>query len=586
MPGLRLPPDRSGRPPLVGGEGGSGKPSLLSPTKSAVFKSTRRLPQESSGRQPPRGGERGSGGLTRGDGGGTQEVEGDGGERGSGGRPSIRSGGGSRGLRGRGASIGAGDAGGDGAHRRSDREPEEEDGSAGAGGATATGRPPAREQAGPSHAGKPFSGFLFVLLDYSDAGITDEDFAAYEEKIESLGGALATGLHYKEATHIIVKGNIPAGARILWESELKQVRSIGWVESCSKEGRLLATEPKGIVEKLISQENTMTPPAKKSPVRNCKSTGSKVLKCSARNKLGVPRRLNFDAHHRHLRCAVEIEDTESLYDYSLRYKMHEYCKLPGCRGVLSCEEGADIMIPTTLKLSKLRSRVILMRSFNKVVKLHHEHFALAGNFSSKNFQIYQDDSIKLDGLAEGAIVEYREAAGDLDYRQFVHMVTEEVFHGQKLPFDLTEWLRIISQGVNACDGSLLCSHIDLMEPYQGYGNFVSLFQLFWKVKDTAGGEDLLNSLGHYKGWKSEGLRCSFLHDTLNYEDDDGHRFEYEDDIRGLLRLLMNSFCHSAKSHCRLAIYLIMNEFRRLLSDLQRALHQGGYLSHLSVNYSV
>ncbi|XBI88705.1 hypothetical protein VPH35_026635 [Triticum aestivum] len=217
------------------------------------------------------------------------------------------------------------------------------------------------------------------------------------------------------------------------------------------------------------------------------------------------------------------------------------------------------MIPTTLKLSKLRSRVILMHSFNKVVRLHDEKIALAGQFSSRKFHIYRDDS-------------YSEAVGDLDYRQFVHMVTKEVFLGQILPVDLTEWLKIISQGVNACDGSLLCSHIDLMEPYQGYGNFVSLFQLFWKVKDTTGGEDLLNFLGHYRGWKARGLSCSFLRDTLNYEDD-----EYEDDIRGLLRLLMNSFRHSAKSHCRLAIYPIMNEFRRLLSDLQRALHQGGYL---------
>ncbi|XBI88700.1 hypothetical protein VPH35_026630 [Triticum aestivum] len=231
--------------------------------------------------------------------------------------------------------------------------------------------------------------------------------------------------------------------------------------------------------------------------------------------------------------------------------MHEYCEIPGRKSVLSCEEGAEIMIMTTLKLSKLRSRVILMRSFNKVVKLHAGHFVFAGNFSSKNFQIYRDDSVKLDGLAEGAIVDYSEAVGDLNYEQFIHMVVEE--------------LRIISQGVNACDGSLLCSHIDLMEPYQGYGNFF---------------------LGHYRGWKARGLQCSFLRDTLHYEDDDGHRFQYEDDIRGLLRLLMNSFRHSAKSHYRLAIYLIMNEFRRLLSDLQRALHQGGYLSHLSVNYSI
>nr|BAK00505.1 predicted protein [Hordeum vulgare subsp. vulgare] len=266
--------------------------------------------------------------------------------------------------------------------------------------------------------------------------------------------------------------------------------------------------------------------------------------------------------------------------------MHEYCELPGCKSVLSCEDGADIMIPTTLKLSKLRSRVILMRSFNKVVKLHEEHLALAGNFSSKNFLIYEDDSIKFDGLAEGAIGKYSDAAGDMDYEQFVHMVAEEVFHGQKVPFDLTEWLRIISQGVNACHRSLLCSHIDLMEPYQGYGNFVALFQLFWKVKSTTGGEDLLNSLAHYRRWKAKGLQCSFLQYTLTREDDDGHSFEYEDDIRGLLRLLMNSFRHSARGHCRLAIYLIMNESRSLLSDVQRALHQSGYLSHLSVNYSV
>ncbi|KAI5001386.1 hypothetical protein ZWY2020_026036 [Hordeum vulgare] len=45
MPGLLLPQEAKGRPPLVGGEGGSGKPSLLSLTKSVVFKSTHRLPQ-------------------------------------------------------------------------------------------------------------------------------------------------------------------------------------------------------------------------------------------------------------------------------------------------------------------------------------------------------------------------------------------------------------------------------------------------------------------------------------------------------------------------------------------------------------
>ncbi|KAI4991341.1 hypothetical protein ZWY2020_039712 [Hordeum vulgare] len=39
------PTSRSQREALVGGEGGSGKPSLLSPTKSVVFKSTHRLPQ-------------------------------------------------------------------------------------------------------------------------------------------------------------------------------------------------------------------------------------------------------------------------------------------------------------------------------------------------------------------------------------------------------------------------------------------------------------------------------------------------------------------------------------------------------------
>jgi hypothetical protein len=87
---------------------------------------------------------------------------------------------------------------------------------------------------------------------------------------------------------------------------------------------------------------------------------------------------------------------------------------------------------------------------------------LGGNFSGKNFHIYADESVKLHGLGDDVVV--------------VYMINEEVFLGQTLPFDLTEWLEIISQGVKACHRSLLCIHVDLMEPYQAYGQFVCMYQ--------------------------------------------------------------------------------------------------------------
>jgi hypothetical protein len=86
-----------------------------------------------------------------------------------------------------------------------------------------------------------------------------------------------------------------------------------------------------------------------------------------------------------------------------------------------------------------------------------------------------------DGLAD--VVVYNNEVGNLDCRQYIYIIKEEVFLGQTLPFDLTEWLEIISQGAKACHRSLLCNHVDLMEPYQAYGQFMCMYQIFWNIDE-------------------------------------------------------------------------------------------------------
>ncbi|KQK12666.2 hypothetical protein BRADI_1g05230v3 [Brachypodium distachyon] len=407
----------------------------------------------------------------------------------------------------------------------------------------------------------PFSGILMLCVDFTSSKLADEVFEAYKEKIEELGGTYVTGYNYKQATHLAVMGNIPPGARTFWEGESKQVTKIKWIDDCYREKKLLPIEAKGRCENLISQPNEMTPVSRKSSASKCLSTSSKKLKHATRNKSGTPRRLDFSSqrsiYHRHLSCEAECEFTEQLYDYALRYRMSEYCEIPGCDQTIFCEEdNVEIIMPQSMKTSKLGTKVVVLRSFARLVSMHQEGWALGGNFSGKNIRIYADESVKFHGLADGVIVRYNDEDGDLDYTQFVYVIKEEVFLGQTLPFDLTEWLRIISQGVKSCHRNLLCNHIDLMEPYQAYGHFVCMYQIFWNIEGTPGWTDLLGSLGHYSGWRSQGVKCSFIASTLNYVaeknstlefDDESRIVDYEDDVRGLLRVVNNTFKHKAIS---------------------------------------
>jgi hypothetical protein len=107
--------------------------------------------------------------------------------------------------------------------------------------------------------------------------------------------------------------------------------------------------------------------------------------------------------------------------------------------------------------------------------MHQEGWALGGKFSGKNFHIYVDESMKLDSLVDVVVMVYNDE--DLDDRQYVYMIKENVFLGQTLPFDLTKWIKLISQGVKAFNRNLLSNHVDMMEPYQAYGRFVCMYQI-------------------------------------------------------------------------------------------------------------
>ncbi|KQK07591.1 hypothetical protein BRADI_2g36451v3 [Brachypodium distachyon] len=184
-----------------------------------------------------------------------------------------------------------------------------------------------------------------------------------------------------------------------------------------------------------------------------------------------------------MHCAYESEEVECLYDYSLRFRLHELTQVPGCS--------------LTLKLAKLTTKVVILRCYSQLAKLHEDGFSLGGCFTLRNFMIFADDTIKVTNLADGAILSFSDSNGDLDYWQFVKMVQDEVFLKQAVPDDLHEWLRIVSRGIKACHRNLLANHIHLMEAFQGYGTFVSMYQQFRTIEGSDGWADLLNSLGHY-----------------------------------------------------------------------------------------
>ncbi|XP_048539640.1 uncharacterized protein LOC125518812 [Triticum urartu] len=476
-----------------------------------------------------------------------------------------------------------GDAGGEGAPRMIERAPEEE--SAGRGGTT--GRSPAREEARASRGDKPFFGLLFIFVDHfvEDVGLDD-----YTQIIESLGGKVGTGINYNEATHIAVKGQVPPGARIFWEADGKTVTTTAWIENCFNMRKLLTNPCKDSSESLLPSPD-MTPLAtiksrnclsdSKISSKNCSPSNKRTSKKDEELRISQSRRkmLKFPTpdpprvpslptglYHSILVCESDSGWSESLYDHALRFKLHHNTLLPG--------------FTTESKLSKISTKVAVGGSYSKLAGLHGKGKSLGGNFSSRNFIIYKDDSIKL-LFSEDQLVDYSDAEGDKDYASFVKMITDEVFHKQPLPVDMIEWLRVISQGVAVCSPNILAHHIYLMEPFQAYGTFVVMYQLFSSIESTKGWSALSASLSHFDGWSLP--RCKMLLKTYYYLDKNGNRVFYEYDVRGLLRLIWNSSKYQSRRDLQFFVQMVMKDYLRLLCDLQRALYDGGYLSHLQLN---
>lgn len=408
----------------------------------------------------------------------------------------------------------------------------------------------------------PFSGFLVLCIHCTDEGMDD-----YKQKIEALGGEAITGFQYSTATHIAVEGDIPAGGRVIWEGDGKKVTTTRWIDSCFKAGKLLSDPLKDLSESLLPIVNVTPLASNKSTGRSCSSDGKLSThrhgsrkRCSSRRQTKLS---PTGIYHHLLICVENQRQSESLYDYALGLRTYQNITLPG---------GTK-----TSKLCKISMKFILDRCFSIMVSFHAQKKALGGLLSAKSFRVYSDDSVLLD-IPESELVPYSDSEGDKDYTGFVLMVRKEVFHHQHLPIDIVEWLRLISKGVSGCHQILLSNFIYLMEPYQGFGAFVTMYLQFSSIQSTEGWDDLSWALSSYDNWKLP--LNSLMLKTFYYIDKNGNKVEYEPDIRGLLRLLWNCSKHQAKREVKSFVHIVLSEYPSLLSDLQRSLYQLGYLSHL------
>ncbi|KAK3162921.1 hypothetical protein QOZ80_1BG0095360 [Eleusine coracana subsp. coracana] len=166
---------------------------------------------------------------------------------------------------------------------------------------------------------------------------------------------------------------------------------------------------------------------------------------------------------------------------------------------------------------------------------------------------------------------------ELDLVRFDEMIRRELFVESIVPHDLNVWLSLITEkGFQ----ELLQDHISMMEVYHSVFTFTSLCNDFEEMEhdDPDKHRAIISELSGYSDWKRrvnarEGN--SYLQETLQYIDPATNKMEcYEEDLRGLVRLVLNYF-ERAETWGTFALIVGQN-FPNLLSDLQEKMFKAGY----------
>jgi hypothetical protein len=240
-----------------------------------------------------------------------------------------------------------------------------------------------------------------------------------------------------------------------------------------------------------------------------------------------------------------------------------------------------------IKVGKEAAKLILLNAYGLVIDLHSEGKTLKGLFSSINFLI----SLRTKKVTLRGIEPQGYAKGDctLDKTKFVAMV--KGMFGDDLPDDIKIWLDCIEKGGH---DNAVRKRIDMLHANNIFGEFCLMYHSLLEMKelDEDKFETLLKTLYTYEGWESRMFNWRVLESNHRYQDRNADNKTGSADSKigphhkagafGLMHQLRNCWEHPARRYKRFLLAVLLDEFPELLSDIQQALYDAGYLPQLDI----
>uniref|UniRef100_A0A0A9HHX2 BRCT domain-containing protein n=1 Tax=Arundo donax TaxID=35708 RepID=A0A0A9HHX2_ARUDO len=404
-----------------------------------------------------------------------------------------------------------------------------------------------------AHAGRPFTGMRFLFL--SSPGKEE-----LEALIGEMGGQVLPLLEYKACTHICVERAIEFEDALVFHREGKKVVNHDWLKECFDRNMLLDDELPRVVSTTRKRSRSIVGASSSSLDRSVR-----------RDHTFVDDEEIYHRNHELFLCKHDRSPNYSLRNYATRMKnrLEVTVATPGSlTGHFSVSTESEV-------------KLVVVRTFVLMRCLHKAGLTLAGQFSSKNVVISETlftKNIRFGHLPNRALKKSNPDDEELDRVRFIQMIRRELFVESIAPHDLNVWLALVGEkGFE----ELLLDHISLMQAYPSVSTFLTLYGSFLEMehKDIEKYESIVNDLSQYSDWKqlvssSEGN--SYLQQTLSLRHIDPATNKmkyYEDDIRGLLRLL--DCCLDSVSW-GIFVHIVRENFPNLLSDFQEKMYKAGY----------
>lgn len=275
--------------------------------------------------------------------------------------------------------------------------------------------------------------------------------------------------------------------------------------------------------------------------------------------------------HDFIHCPLNNHQCQTFRNYALTHDLIESTEVPGCKS-LKRRRGT------------VQSKKVLRRAFRALVACHRAGFCMSGKFTAENFMIDDHSQVRLHNVHLVELTDTEDA--DEDYYQFVRMTFDEVYDREPTPLEVIRWLKLINQGRRGYE-YVICYHTSLMEHRQAITNHMSLYMIFLELEhqNPSLHELIISWLPQYDGWRKRQTHFinALVEKARTYRDPhSGKEATYDDDIKGVLKLIRNCWQHPCRFHEAVLTLIIEVDFPDLLADFQEAMFDAAQLGKLNL----